>query len=307
MGSRLRCRINAADSCSACSSSGAGRAPDGWTSRWSRGAGGAHHDCPCPDHAADRGEGPGLAILTLRPAQWSSARPYGLALRLRRSTQDVNVRAPARMSWMRRWRCTCCRTSDPAWTRRSSCSGTRCGRSSWASRCPARCRRSCPAARCSGSLGDHRPATLARSSFFGVISSSCSYASSALAKSLFARGADFTAAIVFMIASHQPRRGARHRAVAADRLAVRAGRVRRRRHHDRAARAGRPRASSRRAGSSRPGRASRLQSPPADHEHHGTSTHDHEHEHHEPAGTAAAGGCAAGAAGPTPPATPSAT
>ena len=50
-------------------------------------------------------------------------------------------------------------------------------------------------------LGDHRPATLAKSSFFGVISSSCSYAASALAKSLFARGADFTASMVFMIAS----------------------------------------------------------------------------------------------------------
>ena len=50
-------------------------------------------------------------------------------------------------------------------------------------------------------LGDHRPATLARSSFFGVVSSSCSYAASALAKSLFARGADFTAAMVFMLAS----------------------------------------------------------------------------------------------------------
>ena len=50
-------------------------------------------------------------------------------------------------------------------------------------------------------LGDHRPVTLARSSFFGVISSSCSYASSALAKTLFARGADFTAALVFMVAS----------------------------------------------------------------------------------------------------------
>jgi uncharacterized membrane protein YraQ (UPF0718 family) len=50
-------------------------------------------------------------------------------------------------------------------------------------------------------LGDHRPATLGKASFFGVISSSCSYASSALAKSLFARGADFTAALVFMIAS----------------------------------------------------------------------------------------------------------
>src|ERR1019366_1408966 len=50
-------------------------------------------------------------------------------------------------------------------------------------------------------LGDHRPATLGKASFFGMISSSCSYAASALAKSLFARGADFTAAMVFMIAS----------------------------------------------------------------------------------------------------------
>lgn len=50
-------------------------------------------------------------------------------------------------------------------------------------------------------LGDHRPRTLARTSFFGVISSSCSYASSALAKTLFSRGADFTAALVFMVAS----------------------------------------------------------------------------------------------------------
>lgn len=50
-------------------------------------------------------------------------------------------------------------------------------------------------------LGDHRPRTLGKSAFFGVISSSCSYASSALAKSLFARGADFTASMVFMIAS----------------------------------------------------------------------------------------------------------
>ncbi|UQX88825.1 permease [Jatrophihabitans telluris] len=51
------------------------------------------------------------------------------------------------------------------------------------------------------SLGDHRPRTLSKSSFFGMISSSCSYASSALAKSLFSRGADFTAAMVFMVAS----------------------------------------------------------------------------------------------------------
>ncbi len=50
-------------------------------------------------------------------------------------------------------------------------------------------------------LGDHRPKTLGKASFFGMVSSSCSYASSALAKTLLARGADFTAAMVFMIAS----------------------------------------------------------------------------------------------------------
>jgi YHS domain-containing protein/uncharacterized membrane protein YraQ (UPF0718 family) len=50
-------------------------------------------------------------------------------------------------------------------------------------------------------LGDHRPATVVRSSFFGMVSSSCSYAASALAKTLFARGADFTASMVFMFAS----------------------------------------------------------------------------------------------------------
>jgi YHS domain-containing protein/uncharacterized membrane protein YraQ (UPF0718 family) len=50
-------------------------------------------------------------------------------------------------------------------------------------------------------LGDHRPATVARSTFFGMVSSSCSYAASALAKSLFSRGADFTSSMVFMFAS----------------------------------------------------------------------------------------------------------
>jgi len=51
------------------------------------------------------------------------------------------------------------------------------------------------------SLGDHRPKTIAKASFFGVISSSCSYASTAIAKSMFSRGADFTASIAFMVAS----------------------------------------------------------------------------------------------------------
>jgi YHS domain-containing protein/uncharacterized membrane protein YraQ (UPF0718 family) len=50
-------------------------------------------------------------------------------------------------------------------------------------------------------LGDHRPRTVARAGVFGVISSSCSYAASALAKTLFLRGADFTAAQIFMFAS----------------------------------------------------------------------------------------------------------
>jgi uncharacterized protein len=50
-------------------------------------------------------------------------------------------------------------------------------------------------------LGDHRPATIGRASFLGMVSSSCSYAAAALAKSLFARGADFTASMVFMFAS----------------------------------------------------------------------------------------------------------
>ncbi|MGC5258363.1 permease [Gordonia sp. DT218] len=50
-------------------------------------------------------------------------------------------------------------------------------------------------------LGDHRPRTLAVATGFGMASSSCSYASVALARSLFRRGADFTAAMAFEIAS----------------------------------------------------------------------------------------------------------
>ena len=40
-------------------------------------------------------------------------------------------------------------------------------------------------------LGNHRPRTIAKASFFGAVSSSCSYAASALAKSLIQKGADF--------------------------------------------------------------------------------------------------------------------
>ena len=50
-------------------------------------------------------------------------------------------------------------------------------------------------------LGNHRPATIVRSSFFGMVSSSCSYAASALAHSIIKKGADFTASMVFMFAS----------------------------------------------------------------------------------------------------------
>ncbi|HEY8678572.1 MAG TPA: permease [Candidatus Dormibacteraeota bacterium] len=50
-------------------------------------------------------------------------------------------------------------------------------------------------------MGDHRPRTLAVTAVFGAASSSCSYAASAMAKSLFEKGADFTTAMVFMLAS----------------------------------------------------------------------------------------------------------
>lgn len=50
-------------------------------------------------------------------------------------------------------------------------------------------------------MGDHRPAAVARASGLGMVSSSCSYAATAMAKSLFQKGADFTTAMVFMFAS----------------------------------------------------------------------------------------------------------
>src|SRR4030081_2380056 len=50
-------------------------------------------------------------------------------------------------------------------------------------------------------MGDHRPRSLVLASAFGAASSSCSYAASAMAKSLFQKGADFTTAMVFMLAS----------------------------------------------------------------------------------------------------------
>ncbi len=50
-------------------------------------------------------------------------------------------------------------------------------------------------------LGKRNSRTIAKASFFGVISSSCSYAASALSRSIFLKGADFTLSMVFMFAS----------------------------------------------------------------------------------------------------------
>ena len=50
-------------------------------------------------------------------------------------------------------------------------------------------------------LGDDRPTTLAIATGLGAASSSCSYAAVALARALFRRGASFTAAMAFEIAS----------------------------------------------------------------------------------------------------------
>jgi len=50
-------------------------------------------------------------------------------------------------------------------------------------------------------MGDHRASSVARATGFGMVSSSCSYAASAMAKSLFQKGADFISSMVFMFAS----------------------------------------------------------------------------------------------------------
>ena len=50
-------------------------------------------------------------------------------------------------------------------------------------------------------LGDDKPRTLAVATGFGAVSSSCSYAAVALARALFRKGASFTAAMAFEIAS----------------------------------------------------------------------------------------------------------
>jgi uncharacterized protein len=50
-------------------------------------------------------------------------------------------------------------------------------------------------------MGTHRPAGVARASGLGMVSSSCSYAATAMGKSLFQKGADFVTAMIFMFAS----------------------------------------------------------------------------------------------------------
>jgi uncharacterized protein len=50
-------------------------------------------------------------------------------------------------------------------------------------------------------LGNHRAAAVVRASGYGMVSSSCSYAATAMAKTLFVGGADYIAAMVFMFAS----------------------------------------------------------------------------------------------------------
>jgi uncharacterized protein len=50
-------------------------------------------------------------------------------------------------------------------------------------------------------MGDHGPKSVARATGLGMVSSSCSYAATAMSKSLFVKGADFIATMVFMFAS----------------------------------------------------------------------------------------------------------
>jgi uncharacterized membrane protein YraQ (UPF0718 family)/YHS domain-containing protein len=58
-----------------------------------------------------------------------------------------------------------------------------------------------PRQRMERALGDHGPAATGRATAYGMASSSCSYAASAMAKSLFTKGADFVTSLVFMVAS----------------------------------------------------------------------------------------------------------
>ena len=50
-------------------------------------------------------------------------------------------------------------------------------------------------------LGNHRAGAISRAAGYGMLSSSCSYAASAMTKNLVVKGADFITAMVFMVAS----------------------------------------------------------------------------------------------------------
>ncbi|HEY1827511.1 MAG TPA: permease, partial [Acidimicrobiales bacterium] len=50
-------------------------------------------------------------------------------------------------------------------------------------------------------LGTHRPKAILWASGYGMASSSCSYAATATARSLFAKGADFVSSVVYMFAA----------------------------------------------------------------------------------------------------------
>jgi len=50
-------------------------------------------------------------------------------------------------------------------------------------------------------LGNHGPRAIVRACLYGMASSSCSYAASAMAKSLYRKGADFVTSMAFMFAS----------------------------------------------------------------------------------------------------------
>ena len=50
-------------------------------------------------------------------------------------------------------------------------------------------------------MGDHRAPAVTRAAVLGMVSSSCSYAATAMARSLFRKGADFVSAMIFMFAS----------------------------------------------------------------------------------------------------------
>src|SRR5947209_8869773 len=50
-------------------------------------------------------------------------------------------------------------------------------------------------------LGDDSPRSMTLATLFGIASSSCSYAAVALARSIFRKGASFTSAMIFEIAS----------------------------------------------------------------------------------------------------------